>query len=298
MRNGFSLLEVLVSISITMVLGAAMFQMSQQNEWVFHDQYLVTEMQQGARAAMAQSADEIRMAGQGVPVYAETFDSAPSEGAVAILSGSNDTRINFRTSIAPADTIAIAPTPLAFTVGMPVSFTVDSASGLYNAVGSSPTGRFLFIWGDLGTSRWGWVRASIDLVTPSMQNVSVTTTEAGPAGVIQFPTFPAVALEEAIAIYFDSATNTVRRTTATSMANPTNPLWAAANDLVSDATLLHFDYFDRSGNSITPTTLTDRARGARVDIRLIVQTAEALSNHTRPTYATTVRTNIRSAMIH
>ena len=90
-------------MSITMVIGAAVFQLFRQNERIFQDQNLITEMQQGARAAISQTADEIRMAGQGVPVYATSYDASPSEGAVAVLAGSSSTRINFRAGLSPAE---------------------------------------------------------------------------------------------------------------------------------------------------------------------------------------------------
>jgi len=294
MPKGFSLIEILVSISITLVIGVAVFHLFQQNERVFHDQNLVSELQQGVRAAVSQAADEIRMAGQGVPSYAETYDEGPSEGAVAILAGSNSTRINFRAGLAPTEAAAIAPSPVTFTVGTPVTLTVDNVTGLYNAVGGSPTGRFVYVWGTLGTSGWGWGRASIDSIVPSTKSVRVTPAEAGPDGVLRFPAFPTISLEEAIAIYRDDITGAVRRTTATNLNDPVNPSWAPANELVTNVTLLHFDYLDTSGNPVTPDTLANRARIARVDIRLSAQTNQDLSNHTRPAYALSVRTVIRN----
>src|SRR4249920_3848251 len=123
MQKGFTLLEVLISISITLVIGVAVFQLFQQNERVFNDQNLVTEMHQAARAAIFQAADEIRMAGQGVPMYAETYGNVPSEETVAILSGSNATRINFRAGLAPTESFVIAPSPIAFSVGIPITVT-------------------------------------------------------------------------------------------------------------------------------------------------------------------------------
>src|SRR5690348_12376202 len=135
MEKGFTLPEILLSISITMLIGVAVFQLFQQNERVFSDQNLITEMQQGARAAMSQVADEIRMAGQGVPIYSETYASVPSEETVVILSGSSATRINFRAGTAPAEASVIAPRPIAFSVGSPMTVTLDDVTGLYNAVG-------------------------------------------------------------------------------------------------------------------------------------------------------------------
>ena len=77
-QTGFSLIEVLVALSIVLCLSTMMFQLFHQNERVIRDQTLIMEMQQTARIVASQIADEIRMAGQGVPVYSSTFDAVPS----------------------------------------------------------------------------------------------------------------------------------------------------------------------------------------------------------------------------
>jgi hypothetical protein len=301
MDKGFTLLEILISISITMVIGVAIFQLFQQNEHVFNDQNLTTEMQQAARAAVFQTVGEIRMAGQGVPLYAETYSEAPSEETVAILSGSDSTRINFRAGLAPAETSVIAPGAISFSIGNSTTVTVSDAAGLYNAIGGGPTGRFVYFWGASEASGWLWVRSSINSVTPSTNHVEVTPVSTGPAGnvgaTVQFPASPLMALEEAISIYQDFSTGSMRRTTATNMSDPVHPLWAPANELSSNVTRLHFDYFDRGGSIVIPDTLANRASIARVGIQLTVQTAQELRNQTRSTFAVSVRTNIRNARI-
>jgi len=302
MQKGFTLIEILISISMTLVIGVAVFELFHQNERVFIDQNLVTEMEQAARATIFQTVDEIRMAGQGVPTYAETYADSPSEDTVAILSGSSATRINFRAGLAPAETSMIGPGATTFSVGNPMTVTVNDAVGLYNAVGGGPSGRFVYFWGASDTTGWLWVRASINSITPSTKSVGVTPASTGPAGnagtTVHFPASPTVSLEEVIAIYQDSSSGSVRRTTATSMNDPLHPSWAPANELSSNVTQLHFDYFDRFGNKVIPDTLANRARIERVDIRLAVQTAQELSNHARQTFALSVRTNIRNARIH
>jgi len=302
MQKGFTLIEILISISITLVIGIAVFQLFHQNERVFYDHNLVTEMQQAARAAIFQTANEIRMAGQGVPRYVETYADTSSEDTVAILSGSSNTRINFRAGLAPAETSMTVPSAITFSVGNPMTVTVDDAVGLYNAVGGGPTGRFVYFWGASETSGWLWVRASINSITPSIKSVGVTPVATGPAGnagtTVRFQANPTVSLEEVVAIYEDNSSGSVRRTTATSMSDPLHPSWAPANELSSNVTQLHFDYFDRFGDIVIPDTLMNRARIERVDIRLAVQTAQELRNHARQTFALSVRTNIRNARIH
>ena len=88
MQRGFSLTEVLVAVIVTMIVATAVFQLFERNERLYRDQNLITEMQQGARAAISQISDEIRAAGQGVPRYAASFDLAENESTVPILSGS------------------------------------------------------------------------------------------------------------------------------------------------------------------------------------------------------------------
>jgi Tfp pilus assembly protein PilX len=298
MQKGFSILEILVSLSITLLIGGAVFQLFQQNERIFRDENLITEMQQGARAAIAQAASDIRMAGQGVPLYAATYNSELNESAVAILPGSTASRINFRAGLAPADALVVAPSPVSFTVGQSVTLTVNDASGLYAAVGGSPVGRFVYLWGPLDAIQTGWVRAAINSVTPSTCSVRITTSDSGTGSVAPFPTSPRMALEEAIALYLDNPSGTMKRTTATNMTDPINPAWAPANELMPNVTSLQLDYYDESGVPLDIGMLTERAKVAQVEIHLVVQTAAELSNHTRPSYAISVRTTIRNATIH
>lgn len=293
-EKGFSLLEVLIATAIMLLIGTSVFHLFRQNEKVFHDRDLVTEMQQGARAAVSLAAGEIRTAGQGLPVYATTYDAAPGEAAVAILAGSNAMRINFRAGIAPAESAVTSPGPLTLTSSVSSSVVLSNATAFSDAVGNSPAGRFVYIWGDLGTSRWGWVRASITSITPSTKVMKIIPTDTGSSGPAKFPTAPTIALEEAIAIYRDSS-GTMKHTTASNMTNPANAVWSPANDLLTNVTQLTFSYFDRYGNTVTPDTLVHRACITRVDVRVDVQTTQELSNHTRPTYSVSLRSSIRNA---
>ena len=77
--NGFSLAELLIALLVVLCIGMMTFQLFYQNERVIRDQNLIMEMQQTARVVMSQIADEVRMAGQGVPTYASTFDASASE---------------------------------------------------------------------------------------------------------------------------------------------------------------------------------------------------------------------------
>ena len=85
---GFSLVELLIAFPIVLTAGMMTFQLFRENERVIRDQNLIMEMQQTARVVASQIADEVRMAGQGVPLYASRFDSTASEGVAVILASS------------------------------------------------------------------------------------------------------------------------------------------------------------------------------------------------------------------
>ena len=273
-----------------------MFQLFLQNERVFRDENLITEMQQGARATIAQAVGDIRRAGQGVPLYAATFDSGLKESAVAILPGSTASRINFRAGLAPAECVVVAPSSASFAIGQSAALTVSDANGLYDAVGGSPSGRFVFIWGPLDALQAGWIRASIQSITPSTRLVQVTASESSTGAAVAFPSPARMSLEEAVALYLDRASGSVKRTTATNLTDPLNPTWAPANELMPNVTELQIDYFDQAGLSLNIDTLAERAKVALVEIHLVVQTASPLSNHSRPSYAISIRTSIRNSV--
>src|SRR4026207_1216533 len=97
--KGFSLIELLLALAVTLILGTMTFQLFHQNERVVRDQTLIAEMQQTARIVASQIADEVRMAGQGVPIHAAQFDPAPSEAAAIFLGSSTNSRIDFRAGL-------------------------------------------------------------------------------------------------------------------------------------------------------------------------------------------------------
>ena len=296
-QKGFSLTEVLVAVLITLIVATAVFQLFERNERLYRDQSLVTEMQQSARAAMSQISDEIRMAGQGVPRFAASFDSAVSEGTVAVLAGSSSARLNLRAGLAPAEANAIAPQPLTLTPGLSTTVTVDSAAGFYNAVGGSPSGRFVFVWGDSGNAQFVWVRAGLQSISQAARSLQVIPADSSLGGAVNFTVLPIVSLEEAISIYRDNSTATLKHTTATSMVNPASPVWAPANDLTTNVTQLRFDYFDNSGMPVVPDTLANREVIARIDVLLGVESAQSLGNHSTATYTLSTRTFIRGQTI-
>src|SRR5215471_14935392 len=152
-NNGFSLAELLIALALTSGLCTMMFQLFHQNERAIRDQTLIMEMQQTARVVAAQIADEVRMAGQGVPVYAASFDAVPSEATAVILDSSTDSRIDFRAGLSNAETSAS---------GGAVDLMLGSSSTLLVANTSGfAAGKFAYVFGPSPNSSWPWVRAEL-----------------------------------------------------------------------------------------------------------------------------------------
>lgn len=282
LTRGFSLLELLVALSVSLCLSMMMFQLFHQNARVMRDQTLVMEMQQTARVVAAQIADEIRMAGQGVPAYAARFDDPPSEAVAVILPSSTSTRIDFRTGLSNADT--------AVTNAAPIEFSLGSSRSILVADGSMfPSGRFAYVWGPSA-----WLRAQVTSATST--SLTLTPREMGSMSpLLQFPAPPTVSLDEAVSIYFTGGS--VRRATAVDLTNPSSPTWSAANEIGKNFTALTFIYYDASGNISAPTSLANRQSIARVDTQLSVQTAAPLSDGSWPIYSLALRTIPRNVRI-
>src|SRR5215475_4292932 len=285
--TGFSLIEVLVALSIGLCLTAMMFQLFHQNERVIRDQTLIMEMQQTARIVASQIAEEIRMAGQGVPVYASTFDTVPSEAVAVIMESSNASRIDFRAGLSNVETSTDGGA-MDFDIGVSQSLPVRSTSGF-------SLGKFVYVSGTATGSAWSWMRAEVTAVgstTLTLIPRNTGTTDA----TIHFAAAPGVSLEEAVSIYLSSGS--VRRAVAGTMSSPSKPLWSAANEIGKNFTDLTFRYYDDNGTAVQPGSLSDRMRITRVDIQLTVVVAAPLSNGSKPTYSLALRTIPRNIRVH
>jgi len=265
-HRGFSLLETLVATAISVGIGAVAFQLFHQNERLFRDQSLILEMQQGARVIVAQIADDIRMAGQGIP---------PGLGEV-ILPGTGDSRINIRMSFSAAESLVVSPVPLPVTLGNELTAFVESTTGF-------STGRQAFLWTDLA-----WTRGTINSVSGAARSIRLTPTAVS-ASPLEFLVPPAISLDEAVALYWDSPTRTMRRTTATSTENSQSPSWAPANELAANVVALTFFYFDAAELPVIPDTPEHRSEILAIEVRVVVRTSASLSNGSRPTYALSTR---------
>jgi len=288
---GFSVLELIFALTITLVIGVTVFQLWSQNQNAFNDQNLVVQVEAAARGTAMQIEQDLTMIGQDVPVYSTTFDTTPIEAVQPILSGSNGSSIYFRAGKSNAFMDVTTAPNLDFTISTSRSLTVVNASLFSNALGTTnPTGRFVYFWGQTSTG-WGWVRAQLTSITTASNTISVTPTQSGSSGVT-FTKKPTVSLEEGESFYLSG--NSIVRGTATDFTNVTTPTFGTTQTIANNITALTFAYYDKNNNVVNPNTLANRATITRVDVQVTSQTAHLLSNNIQPTFPSLVRTNPRN----
>jgi len=307
-RAGFSLVELLTALSVALIISLAVFELFRSNERLFRDQNIVIEMHQTARVAASQLADELRMAGQGVPIYASTFDSGASESVAIFLSSSNSHRVDFRSGSSNVETGVTTPVPIDFTLGTTRTLSVGDGSLFSGALGTStPRGRFVYIWGPANHSMWTWVRA--ELTNVGGNSLTLTPRQAGDRGrsagsdsilgngddVIRFTQPPIASLEEAVSFYLSGTT--LKRAMATNMTDETNPTWSMASEVGRNLRILRFTYYDRHNREVLPNSLAERRSISRVDIRLVAETVGRLSNGSVSSYPLSFRTIPRNVRV-
>jgi prepilin-type N-terminal cleavage/methylation domain-containing protein len=280
-NRGFSLLELMVGLSMTLVVGMIAFQSLWYTDKTFRNDSLITAMQQNVRAISSQIEDELRMAGQNSPVYGGRFDTAPLEASQTILNGSSAAQILFRSGV--SNVISRATAPLTYVAATSATITVADATPFSTAIAGS-SGRFVYLYGKT-PNLWGWVRAEVTAVNAISNTITATPAQSGTTG-STFASPMMVCLEEAIS--YRLVGDTLTRGTVTNFTNLTTPTMAETS-MGDNFTSLQFAYFDGSGAPITPDTLANRAQVRRVDITLVGRTARKLSDGTRPTFAITVR---------
>jgi prepilin-type N-terminal cleavage/methylation domain-containing protein len=286
--NGFSLIELLITLAITLTVGMLLFHLFQNNERVIRDQTSVMEMQQTARVVASQIAEELRMAGQEVPVYSSNWDATMSEAVAVILPTSTNTRIDFRAGLSNTETAVTGSSTLDMGLYVTRTLTVSDGSAFSNTLGTTlPSGRFVYIWGPTSSSSWAWVRARLINITSATLTVTPEQS-SNMSSITHFTGLPTISLEEAVSIYF--AGNSIRRATGTDTTNPDAPWWSTSNDIGLNCTDLNFTYYDKNDTVVVPTTLTNRNSISRIDIQVTVQTAGSLSNGTQPAYSLALRT--------
>ena len=145
--KAFSLLELLLALTITLIVGAVGFELFRLNEHTFQTQNDASGIQQSARAVIFQINDEIRRAGQGVPVYSSTFDSSPAEATSTVLTGSDAAHLRIRAGYSNVQADVLT-TPANYVLNMPQTLSVSDAASFYNGLGTTtPTAQFAYVWG-------------------------------------------------------------------------------------------------------------------------------------------------------
>ena len=288
LRGGFSLIELMLALATTLALSAMVFHVFHHNERTVRDQTLIMEMQQAARVVASQIADEIRMAGQGVPVFSSQFDNTIAESVAVILPASTNSRIDFRAGLSAAETAVTGVPPLDLSLNVPITLPVSDGSAFSTALGTtSPTGRFIYLWGATSNSSWAWIRAELNAINSTTLTITPRQS-SNMTSTIRFTRRPTVTLEEAVSIYLSG--NSIRRATATDVTNPASPQWSATNELGKNFTALNITYYDSNGTIVDPSSLANRVSITRVGLQLTVQTSAALSTGRQPAYSLALRT--------
>jgi len=269
--RGFSLIELLFALTITLIVGMIGFELFRQNERVFQTQNQSLEIHQTARALMFQINDEIRRAGQGVPVYASTFDSAPTEAVAVVLSGSDQSHLRIREGYSSVESTVVIP-PGDLVIYSPKSIHLANAALFSSTLGTSyPFGRFVYVWGFGNNGCWSWTRAEILSISAAYNILTVIPRQIGEAcrtgsDAVHLTQSITMTLEEAASIYWNGGS--VWRATAIDTRNPAVPLWSPGTELARNFRELTFTYYDADDNVVPLNTLADRMKVARIDARI------------------------------
>ena len=267
-QNGFSLLELLLATTLTIIIGMIGLQIFQQNEHTFETQNNLSEVQQNARAVIFQINDDIRRTGEGVPAYAQSFETTTSEPMAAVLVGSDSSHLVLREDYSNVQADVLS-TPVDYTLNTTQAISISDTTSFYNELGTAtPTGQFAYIWGTGLNSCWGWIRALISNVSNAAGTISLLPQQISQGchtaiNTIHFTTKSTIALEQAVMIYLSSGS--IWRKTAADMTLQTSPIWNAASEIGRDFDGLTFTYYDGNDNTVNPTTLAARLSIARID---------------------------------
>ena len=128
--GGFSLLEILVTISLSGMLLTMVASQFLSSTRLSHDEKVTMRAQEKARALLDIMSFDLRMAGSGMPLSQDTFtttDLLLGDAPLAILTSSDSNTITFRYNDKGLRTVLTSAfTPSTSTV----DFTVASNSGL------------------------------------------------------------------------------------------------------------------------------------------------------------------------
>lgn len=282
---------MIFAMSITMGIGMISFQLFLQNERVFQDQNLVLEMQQSTRAVASMITDELRMAGQGVPVYSQSLDGTAAEASQTFVNGSGSGTIIFRASVNNARATVGGTPPLTYVVDTSVTITIDDDTDIDDLVGSN-TDRYLFLWGPSHNS-WTWVRARITAIADTQLTVTPSHISTGGG---TFASLPHLIVEQAIAYRLNG--DDIQRGSSRAWTTVDSPS-ITYSSVGEGFTALTFTYYDQSNNIVTADTLAHRATIRRVDFTLAAETADEMaSSGVKRTYAISMSIYPRNAALY
>ncbi len=287
-QSGFSLVELMLAMSITLGIGIIVFQMFLQNEGVFQDQTMVMEMQQSVRAVASMIADEARLAGQGVPVYSAAQDTTTVEAAQVFLDGTDSDDLRFRAGIRNAATTVTTPLVYSGTT----TVTVADVSGI-NAIVGTDADYFVYLWGPTGNT-WTWLRGEVSNISTGSNQLDVALSQNSGQGAT-FSSAPRLALEEGISYRLNSGS--VMRGTTTDFSNLTAPTFSEQT-IGTNFTALTFTYYDAAGATVSPTTLALRSTIRRVDLVVGAQTSGTLSGGSVDNFAITLSVYPRNLAVN
>jgi prepilin-type N-terminal cleavage/methylation domain-containing protein len=284
--RGFTLIELMLALTLTLGIGLIGLQLFRQNEAVFQQQNAASETQQNVRAVASQISQEIRRAGQGLPVYATSFDASQQEAVAVILPGSDATHLRLRSGVSNAET-SVTTIPAAYALNSTVSINVGDGSGFVATLGTTaPQGRFAYISASGVNGCWGWIRS--ELVSVGAAAFTIIPRQAGDGclngNTIQFGGTQSIALEEIISIYLNAGS--VWRSAASDTTQPANPSWSPASELARNVTRLLYTYYTDT-TPITLTSLSDRVRVTHIEVELGIGP-----------YSVKLRPHIRNTGIH
>jgi prepilin-type N-terminal cleavage/methylation domain-containing protein len=284
MVKGFSLLEVLLALTLTCIVSTAAFELFHRNELLFQQQNRALEMQQNLRAVLFQINDEIRRAGQGVPVYAARFDANPGEAVAVVLSGSDAAHLRIREGYSSVE--GAVSSGAEYTLGITRAVTVDDATAFTAALGATPPrGRFVYAWGVGAASCWSWLRAELLAVHAASNSLTLTPRQLGDncrvaADRLRFTAPHTLSLEEAVSLHLENGG--IWRAVATDTTVAAAPVWGPLSELGRNFASLRFTYYDAAGSGLDLASLASRAAVVRIDVSVLSQDGESLEHRGYP----------------
>jgi len=265
---GYSLIETLVSMALTLVVGGAMVGLLTGGHHVFRDQDLLMEMNQVSRAVASMIVRDLRAAGQAVPVMAGRYEPVPSEAVQVFLPGTEADQVRVRLNLNAPEARLSETEPLTFDLLTDTWIQLDAQT-------LPKPGGFVFLSGQ-SNEVWTWLRARVDEVAPP-DKLLVTPVQISSEGGF-LPSGARVSYESAVS--YQLSGGSVRRGEPKDLSSLAEPLFQLSS-LGENFTRLEFSYYDGSGGQLDPRSPVDRSRIRRVDFLLQAETSAPLTDGSR-----------------